>query len=53
MTLTGLFLVLWISPNQIKIMTLNDSVKDYAKEVYDKFFALGFEVCALYTSTTS
>ncbi len=34
----------WLSPNQIKIITLNDSVKGYAKEIYDKFFEEGFEV---------
>ena len=35
---------LWLSPNQVKVMTLNDDVKDYAKEVYDKLFEVGFEV---------
>jgi len=35
---------LWLSPNQIKIITLNDDVKDYAKEVYQKLFEEGFEV---------
>lgn len=35
---------LWISPNQIKVMTLNDEVKDYAREVYQKLFDAGFEV---------
>ena len=35
---------LWLSPNQIKVMTLNDDVKDYAKEVYQKLFDAGFEV---------
>ncbi len=35
---------LWISPNQIKVMTMNNSVNDYAKEVYNKLFEAGFEV---------
>lgn len=35
---------LWISPNQIKVMTLNDDVKNYAREVYDDLFATGFAV---------
>jgi threonyl-tRNA synthetase len=35
---------LWLSPNQVKVMTLNDEVKSYAKEVYDKLFEAGFEV---------
>ena len=35
---------LWISPNQIKVMTLNDDVKDYANEIYQKLFDEGFEV---------
>ena len=35
---------LWISPNQIKVLTLNDGVEDYAKEVYNKFFETGFRV---------
>ncbi len=35
---------LWLSPNQIKVMTMNNSVKDYAKEIYDKLFEKGFEV---------
>jgi len=35
---------LWLSPNQIKLMTLNDDVKDYAKEVYQKLFDEGFQV---------
>ncbi|MBT3405272.1 threonine--tRNA ligase [archaeon] len=35
---------LWISPNQIKVMTLNDSVKDYAQEVFEKFKEEGFEI---------
>ena len=35
---------LWLSPNQIKVMTLNDDVKDYANEVYQKLFDEGFQV---------
>jgi len=35
---------LWLSPNQVKVLTLNDSVNDYAKEVSDKLFAEGFDV---------
>jgi threonyl-tRNA synthetase len=35
---------LWISPNQVKVITLNDSVKDYAKEIYNKIFEAGFRV---------
>ncbi len=35
---------LWLSPNQIKVMTLNDDVKDYANEVYQKLFNEGFQV---------
>ena len=35
---------LWLSPNQIKVMTLNDNVNDYAKKVYKKLFDAGFEV---------
>jgi threonyl-tRNA synthetase len=35
---------LWLSPNQIKILTLNDSVKDYAQEIYKDFFKEGFQV---------
>jgi len=35
---------LWLSPNQIKVMTLNDEVKDYANEVYQKLFDEGFQV---------
>jgi len=35
---------LWLSPNQVKVMTLNDSVNDYAKEISKKLFDAGFEV---------
>jgi len=34
---------LWLSPNQIKVMTLNDEVKDYANEIYQKLFNENFE----------
>ncbi len=35
---------LWMSPNQIKVMTMNEGVNDYSKEVYDKLFDEGFRV---------
>ena len=35
---------LWLSPNQVKIMTMNDSVKEYASEIKDKLFSAGFRV---------
>ena len=35
---------LWLSPNQIKVMTLNDEVKDYANEIYKKLFDEGFQI---------
>ncbi|RMD45767.1 threonine--tRNA ligase [Candidatus Pacearchaeota archaeon] len=35
---------MWISPNQIKVLTLNDEVIDYANEVYKKLFDEGFRV---------
>lgn len=35
---------LWISPNQVKVMTMNENVCDYAKEVYGKLFEAGFRV---------
>ncbi len=35
---------LWLSPNQIKILTMNDQVKDYAKQIYSKLFEEGFMV---------
>jgi len=35
---------LWINPNQVKVMTMNENVKGYAKEVYDKLFDAGFQV---------
>ena len=35
---------MWLSPNQVKVMTMNDSVHDYAKEVYDLFYAADLRV---------
>jgi threonyl-tRNA synthetase len=35
---------LWLSPNQIKILTLNDSANDYATKVYEELNKKGFEV---------
>jgi threonyl-tRNA synthetase len=35
---------LWISPNQIKVMTMNDSVTPYAKKIHDELFNVGFRV---------
>ncbi len=35
---------LWLSPNQIKVMTLTDDNKEYAKKVYDKLMEEGFRV---------
>jgi threonyl-tRNA synthetase len=35
---------LWMSPNQIKVMTLNDDVRDYAKDVYKKLFDESLQV---------
>ncbi|NPE26753.1 threonine--tRNA ligase [Methanococcoides sp. SA1] len=35
---------LWLSPNQVKVMTLNDDAKDYAKEIYQKLFDAGYQV---------
>jgi len=34
-------LPLWLSPIQTRVMTMNDSVNDYAKEVKDKLFDAG------------
>ena len=33
---------LWLSPNQVKVMTMNNSVNDYSKEVYGLFYGAGF-----------
>ncbi|MFH1452121.1 MAG: threonine--tRNA ligase [archaeon] len=35
---------LWMSPNQIKIITLNDAANDYAQKIHDKLFEEGFQV---------
>jgi threonyl-tRNA synthetase len=35
---------LWMSPNQIKVMSLTDDNKDYAKKVYEKLLEEGFNV---------
>ncbi len=35
---------LWLSPNQIKVVNLNDDVKGYAREIHQKLFDAGFEV---------
>ncbi|HQP00116.1 MAG TPA: His/Gly/Thr/Pro-type tRNA ligase C-terminal domain-containing protein, partial [Caldisericia bacterium] len=35
---------LWLSPVQIKILTVTQDVEDYAKEVYNKLFEVGFRV---------
>lgn len=34
---------LWISPNQIKVMTMNDEVKNYANKIHQELFDAGFE----------
>ena len=35
---------LWLSPNQVKVMTLNDAADKYAQEIYKKLFEEGIEV---------
>ncbi len=35
---------LWLSPNQIKVITMNNSFDKYAKKIYDKLFDEGFRV---------
>jgi threonyl-tRNA synthetase len=35
---------LWMSPNQIKVITLNDNSKDYANEIYQDLFNSGYQV---------
>lgn len=35
---------LWLSPNQIKVMNLNDDIKEYANEIYQKLLQEGFRV---------
>jgi threonyl-tRNA synthetase len=35
---------LWLSPNQIKVMTLNDDAKEYAQKIHQDLFNEGFQV---------
>jgi len=35
---------LWMSPNQIKVMTLNDDAKEYAQKIYQDLFNTGYQV---------
>ncbi|MBS3087233.1 threonine--tRNA ligase [Candidatus Pacearchaeota archaeon] len=35
---------LWLSPNQIKVMTLNDDANEYAQKIYQDLFQEGFRV---------
>jgi threonyl-tRNA synthetase len=35
---------IWLSPNQIKVMTLNDECKEYAKEIHQDLFDSGYQV---------
>lgn len=35
---------LWISPNQIKVLTLNEKQEKYANQIYEKLFDSGFRV---------
>jgi threonyl-tRNA synthetase len=35
---------LWMSPNQIKVMTLNDDAKEYAQKIHKDLFDSGFQV---------
>lgn len=35
---------LWLSPNQVKVMTMNDSTQDYASEIRQRLFDEGFGV---------
>ncbi|CAI4224899.1 unnamed protein product [Auanema sp. JU1783] len=34
----------WLSPRQVKIITVHESIRDYARETRDKLFNAGFEV---------
>ncbi|MGK0232306.1 MAG: threonyl-tRNA synthetase [Patescibacteria group bacterium] len=34
---------LWINPNQVKVMSLNDDAKEYAGKVHEELFTSGFE----------
>jgi threonyl-tRNA synthetase len=35
---------LWLNPNQVKVMTLTDNNKKYAKEIYEKLLEAGIKV---------
>jgi len=35
---------LWLSPNQVKIMTMNEDVNEFAKDVYNKLYDAGIRV---------
>lgn len=35
---------MWLSPNQIKILTMNNNAKEYAKKIYDVLYLENFEV---------
>lgn len=35
---------LWLSPNQVKVMTMSEKIQDYAKEVTKELFDAGFKV---------
>jgi len=35
---------LWLSPNQVKVLPLNDSANKYAEKIKDELFESGFEV---------
>lgn len=35
---------LWLSPNQVKVMNMNETVEDYAQEIYQKLFDEGFMI---------
>lgn len=34
----------WMAPNQVRVLPITDKQGDYAKEVYDKLFAMGYRV---------
>ena len=35
---------LWLSPRQVRVLTVSDEQKEYAQEIYNKLFDAGFEV---------
>mgnify|MGYP006305159915 CR=1 FL=1 len=43
---------MWISPNQIKIITVNDDCIEYAKEIENKYRTKGLRVKTDYRSET-